>query len=600
MIPSRAPIKILIRYPAIKPESRHNVQDKRNIVIAMVLAALILFGWPYLTAMLFPDLVQERPAATANAAPGAAPGAATNGATAAAPNVGGAAGQRDVTAVLADSQRVPIETPTLRGSINLANARIDDLVLVNYRQTVERNSPPIRLFSPSSTANAYFAGMGWSDGASRNLLPTTPWRLVAGTKLTPTTPITLEQDNGQGQTFSLTLSVDNQFMFKAVQRVTNRGAAAVAVSPYAYISRVGTSPDADSWTIHTGAMGVFNDKAEYINTSDIDEAPGSALSFANTQGWAGFTDKYWLSAVVPDSAHPATATIKRGAQGVYQADFVSPAQQLAPGRMRETETRFFAGAKDTAILDAYMDQGVTMFDHATDWGWFGMIAKPIFYLLDWLFKHIGNFGFAIMALTLIIRLLMFPIAQKQFKSMAAMRLVQPKVKALQERYADDKPRQQQEMMALYKTEKINPLAGCLPVLIQIPIFYALYKSLMVTVEMRHQPFIGWIHDLSAPDPKHILNLFGLLDFTPPAFLGIGVLAVLLGVTMWAQFRLNPTPADPVQAQVMGIMPWMLMFVMAPFAAGLLVYWITNNLLAIAQQRLLYLRHPEMKEAVAAK
>ena len=345
-------------------------------------------------------------------------------------------------------------------------------------------------------------------------------------------------------------------------------------------------------------MGVFNGAAEYVNLDLIRDVPGQTKTQVTTGGWLGYTDLYWLGAVIPDQSREVTTRFTRQNGARHQADFAESASVLAPNRTRTSTARIFAGAKETDVLDGYADSGIMLFDHATDWGWFIWFAKPIFYLLDWLFDAIGNFGLAIMALTLIIRLIMFPIAQKQFGSMAAMRVVQPKVKALQEKYADDKPRMQQEMMALYKTEKINPLAGCLPIVIQIPIFYALYKCLMLTVEMRHQPFMLWIKDLSAPDPAHILNLFGYLPFTVPAFLGIGVLAVLLGVSMFVQFKLNPPPPDPVQAQVFSIMPWMLMFVMAPFAAGLLLYWITNNVLTIAQQKLLYSRYPNMKTAVA--
>ena len=570
------------------------MEDKRNIVIAMILAGLILFGWPYLTHYFLPT---ANPPATriengrqvAVAQPGA-------GVT---PPAQRAEVRRDRNQVLAESPRIAIETPKLKGSINLKGARIDDLVLLNYRQTVDKNAPPVRLFSPGGTQDAYFAGLGWSGTNLNAPTADTLWTAPAGAKLTPTTPVTLSWDNGHGQTFRITLSVDENYMFSVTQTVANTGAAPVGVAPYSYLSRVGPSPDKDTWTIHTGAMGVFDGAADYINTKDIVGAPASTLNRRTTGGWLGFTDHFWLGAIIPDQRVPVDASF-RDANGTFQADFSQRAQDLAPGQQRSATSRIFAGAKETRVLDRYKDSGITLLDRATDWGWFIWFAKPIFYLLDWLFKHLGNFGFAIMALTLILRLLMFPIAQKQFTSMAQMRLAQPKMKALQERWKDDKPRQQQELMKLYKDEKINPLAGCLPMLVQIPIFYALYKSLMLTVEMRHQPFILWIKDLSAPDPAHILNLFGYLNFTPPAFLGIGVLAIVLGLTLYLQFKLNPPPADPVQAQVFSIMPWVLMFVMAPFAAGLLLYWITNNMLSIGQQRLLYARYPEMRQATLVK
>ena len=568
------------------------MDDKRNLVLAMVLAMLILFGWQYATAYFLPaqepatKVVDGRSVAVTPA--GVTPPAQRPRAA------------RALNTALSDSPRIAIETPKLRGSINLTGARIDDLVLLNYRQTVDRDSPPVRLFSPSGTRSPYFAGLGWSGSGLAAPTSATRWSAPAGAKLTPTTPVTLTYDNGQGQTFEITLSVDADYMFSATQKVTNRAATPVGVSPFALVSRKGVSPDVDTYTIHTGAMGVFNGAADYINLDRIRDVPGATLAQRTTGGWLGFTDHFWLGAVIPDQSKAVETRFTRSAGAYYQADFSEAEALLAPNATRTSTTRIFAGAKETDVLDAYTDGGITLFDRATDWGWFIWFAKPIFYLLDWLFAHIGNFGVAIMALTLIIRLVMFPIAQKQFASMAAMRVVQPKVKALQEKYADDKPRMQQEMMALYKTEKINPLAGCVPILIQIPIFYALYKCLMLTVEMRHQPFILWIKDLSAPDPAHILNLFGVLPFDVPAFLAIGVLAVLLGISMYVQFKLNPPPPDPVQAQVFAIMPWMLMFVMAPFAAGLLLYWITNNVLTIAQQKLLYMRYPAMRAAMVTK
>ena len=568
------------------------MDDKRNLVLAMVLAMLILVGWQYATDFFMPaqepatKVVDGRSVAVAQDQAGVTPPAQR-------PAVA-----RTLNSALGEAPRIAIETPKLRGSINLRGGRIDDLVLLNYRQTIDRESPPVRLFSPAGTQNYYFAGAGWTGESLTAPTADTLWTTPAGARLTPTTPVTLTYDNGVGQVFETTIAVDADYMFSVTQKVTNRAAAAVGVQPYAFVSRKGVSPHVDTWTIHTGAMGVFNGAAEYVNLDLIRDVPGQTKTQVTTGGWLGYTDLYWLGAVIPDQSREVTTRFTRQNGARHQADFAESASVLAPNRTRTSTARIFAGAKETDVLDGYADSGIMLFDHATDWGWFIWFAKPIFYLLDWLFDAIGNFGLAIMALTLIIRLIMFPIAQKQFGSMAAMRVVQPKVKALQEKYADDKPRMQQEMMALYKTEKINPLAGCLPIVIQIPIFYALYKCLMLTVEMRHQPFMLWIKDLSAPDPAHILNLFGYLPFTVPAFLGIGVLAVLLGVSMFVQFKLNPPPPDPVQAQVFSIMPWMLMFVMAPFAAGLLLYWITNNVLTIAQQKLLYSRYPNMKTAVA--
>ncbi|MEQ1725507.1 MAG: membrane protein insertase YidC [Sphingopyxis sp.] len=569
------------------------MEDKRNIIIATVLAALILFGWPYVTERFFPT----------PASPPARSAPATAEATPSATPVAGAPATRAVSVAQARtaSPRIAIETPKLRGSINLTGARIDDLVLLGYRQSVERGAPPVQLFAPSGTTHAYFAGVGWSGAGLNAPTADTLWSAPAGAKLTPTTPVTLTHDNGVGQVFTITLSVDADYMFTARQSVSNNGAAPVAVKPYSFLTRArAPSPDVDSWTINTGAMGVFGGTATWFDQDEIDEAPGATLTNATRGGWLGFTDQFWLGAIIPDQAASVATSFRKGAGGLYQADFANTEAVLGAGQARTTTSRIFAGAKETALLDAYTDGGIPYLDRATDWGWFWFIAKPIFYLLDGIFGLLKNFGFAIMALTLLIRLVMFPIAQKQFASMAQMRVVQPKLKALQEKYADDKPRLQQEMMALYKTEKINPLAGCLPILVQIPIFYSLYKCLMLTVEMRHQPFILWIRDLSAPDPASLVTLGAQWGVSVPAFLGLGVLAVLLGVSMWAQFRLNPPAADPVQQQVFAIMPWMLMFIMAPFAAGLLLYWITNNVLTMSQQRLLYSRYPQMKQAMAVK
>jgi YidC/Oxa1 family membrane protein insertase len=566
------------------------VDDKKNMVLAVLLTALILFGWPYISEYFFP--AANAPATKledGKSKPVAAPGTDI---------ADGPAAVQDRALVLKASPRVPIETPRLTGSINLKGARIDDIVLPTYRDTIDKGSPAVRVYSPAGAKDAYFAGFGWQGEGLTLPNKDTLWT-AQGAKLTPTTPVTLSWNNGSGQTFEIKLSVDQNYMISAAQKVSNTGAGAVGVKPYGYISREGHSKDPDTWTIHVGPMGVFNGKANYdINYKDLDEGP-SSQTFNSTGGWIGFTDKYWLSALVPDQKAPFAAQMRKGGNR-YQTDIALDSTMLAPGKAITQTSRLFVGAKEVKTLEAYQDAGIPLFDRAIDWGWFYWFEKPIFALLHWLFEHIGNFGVAIICLTFIVRAIMFPVAQRQFASMAAMRAVQPKMKALQEKYKDDKPKLQQEMMELYKREKVNPLAGCLPIFIQIPIFFALYKVLMLTIEMRHQPFVLWIKDLSAPDPAHILNLFGYLDFQPPAFLAIGVLALLLGVSMFFQFKLNPAQMDPVQQQVFSIMPWMMMFIMAPFAAGLLVYWITNNCLSMAQQWFLYKRHPVLNNAAEAK
>ncbi|RJF91554.1 membrane protein insertase YidC [Sphingomonas cavernae] len=568
------------------------MENNRNMILAIVLSALVLFGWSFLSERFFPT---ANPPATQ----------IVDGKQVPVPSAAGSpvsntpAALRDRALVLGETPRVKIDTPALSGSINLKGARIDDLTLTRYRETIKKDSPPIRLLSPAGSKESYLAGFGWTGQGLAAPTADTIWTASAPA-LTPATPVTLSWDNGQGQRFDINLAVDKDYMFTVKQTVTNTGTGAVAAQPFGFVSRHGVFKDPDSWTIHIGPMGVFNGSANYdINFEDVDEAGNAGVQNSSKGGWLGFTDKYWLTALVPDQGTSMNGTFRVGSDKAYQADFTTEAQIVQPGKALSTTSRFFAGAKEVGVLDAYEDDlGIKQFDRGIDWGWFYWFEKPIFYLLDWLFRVFGNFGVAIIGLTLIIRLLMFPIAQKQFKSMAGMRAVQPKMKALQERHKDDKPRLQQEMLKLYQQEKINPLAGCLPILLQIPIFYALYKVLLLTIEMRHQPFALWIKDLSAPDPLTPVNLFGLLNFTPPSMIALGVLPILLGISMWLQFKLNPAPADPVQQQVFGIMPWVFMFIMAPFAAGLQLYWLTNNILSIAQQKWLYSRHPALSQAEA--
>lgn len=581
------------------------MDDKRNMITAILLSVAILIGWNFVSEKFFPTPDKPDVTRTVAGPNGTAAPAATPGIPAALPAPGVPAGTtpqaiRPIEAVLGDGNRIPIDTPAIKGSINLVGARIDDITLSKYRQTIKKDSPPVRLFAPAGTKAAYFASIGWSAQGVVVPGPTTLWT-ASGTKLTPATPVTLSWANGAGQTFRIEYSIDDDYLITAKQTIANTGTAPVAVRSGTYIDRTGKPTDPheqDSWTIHVGPTGYLDGKSNFTNYDELEEAANNTVSYSSA-GWLGFTDKYWLAAVIPAKGEKVSAAFNSLPGGAFRAAFARDLVEVAPGKQVTTTSRVFAGAKEVSTLSHYQDdQGITRLSNAIDWGWFEFFEVPIFKLLDWLFRMVGNFGVAIMVLTLIIRALMFPIAQRQFGSMAQMRLVQPKMKALQERYKDDKPKMQQELMKLYKDEKINPLAGCLPIVIQIPIFYALYKVLMLTIEMRHQPFILWIKDLSAPDPLHILNLFGLLPFTPPSILSIGILAVILGITMFLQFRLNPQATDPVQQQVFKIMPWLFMFIMAPFAAGLLLYWITNNLLSIAQQQWMYRKFPALKAAAA--
>jgi YidC/Oxa1 family membrane protein insertase len=565
--------------------------DNRNMILAIVLSALVLIGWSLLSDRLLPTAgpqtqrVEEgrvRPVPQ----PQASPAADTPRAV------------RDRATVLREAPRVRIDTPSLKGSINLKGARFDDLVLVHQRETIDPKSPAVRLLSPAGAPAAYFAGFGWTGQGVAVPDANTVWSASAPA-LTPGRPVTLSWTNLTGQRFELIVAVDRDYLFTIRQRVVNPTAGAIGVRPYGLVSRASQSPDADSWTMHVGPMAFLNGTANYeIDWGTLDEAGANGERFSSPGGWLGFTDKYWLTALAPAGNATIEASLRKTPGGGYQADYASGAVIVAPGQAVTTETRLFAGAKEISALNKYVEAGIDGLDRAIDWGWFRWFMIPIFDLLVWLFKVLGNFGVAIIALTFIVRLLMFPIADRQFRSMAGMRRVQPKLKAIQERYKDDKAKLQQEMLKLYQAEKINPAAGCLPILLQIPVFYALYKVLLVAVEMRHQPFALWIKDLSAPDPMTPINLFGLLNFTPPSFLLIGVLPIILGVTMWLQFKLNPAPMDPVQQQVFSIMPWVLMVVMAPFAAGLQLYWAVSNVLTIGQQKWLYHRYDLEKESDA--
>lgn len=574
------------------------MDDKRNLIFAVLLTGLILFGWPYIASYFFPTAA---PVSTSTPASSPAPGAKTTDvAVEAAP-----AQARTValSTALQSSGRILVETPKLKGSVNLEGAKIDDLVLLTHRTELAKNSPPVRLFAPSGTKNAYFARFGWAGTGITAPDDKTVWTPSA-TKLTPTTPVTLSWTNPQAQRFEIILSIDDNYMITAKQRFINGGTAPAEIANFALLSRTGKPADATKGGsifthIHIGPMGVFDDKPNYDwGYVDVEENKGET-SFTSTGGWLGFTDKYWLGALIPDQKTPVSAKF-RASGDVYQAQVIpSRYTAVAAGAALETSSRLFAGAKEMAVLTDYSKKlGIPYLDYAIDWGWFWFIAIPFFWILHWLFGVFGNFGVAIIGLTIVVRGFMYPVAQKQFASMAQMRAVQPKLKALQERWKDDKPRLQQEMMKLYKEEKVNPLAGCLPILLQIPIFFALYKILLLSIEMRHQPFALWIKDLSAPDPLTPINLFGLLPFDPPSFIAIGVLPILLGVTMWLMQKLNPQPMDEVQKQVFAVMPWFLMFIMAPFAAGLQLYWVMSNLVSIAQQKWLYSRHPILREQMA--
>lgn len=572
------------------------MDNKRNIILFVVLSAVMLFGWDAFSRWYFPQPAPkpavEQTAGSSSAEDEKLRHSRTNreGGLHNAADI--AQEQKDLVSDLAAPARVKIAAPDISGSINPVGARIDDLTLNRYRVDIEKGSDPVRMFSPAGTPAEYFSQFGFMLDGELATSGDTPWQ-TSGGPLAPGKPVTLSWNNGKGQLLSIKFSVDDHYMITAEQTVSNTSAAPVVVQPYALIKRTSKTASGDSINVHSGPIGAFDEAVTYGPNYD-DLAESGKEKPAGRPDWMGFGDIYWLSALVVQDGQKADAQFRSLGGDMFQADLKYQPVTVPAGKAITRTTRLFAGAKESDVLGAYQDAGIPNFSRAIDWGWFEILEKPILWLLKHLFALVENFGVAIMLLTVVIRGLMFPVAQKQFASMAAMRAIQPKMKALQERYKDDKQKQQQEIMALYKAEGVNPLAGCLPLLLQIPIFFALYKVLILSLDMRHQPFALWIKDLSAPDPLHFLNLFGLLPYDVPSYLAIGPLALLLGITMFLQFKLNPAQMDPVQQQMFMIMPWMMMFVMANFATGLLLYWCTSNLLTIAQQAYLYSRHPQLK------
>ena len=554
------------------------MSDQRNLILAIVLSVVIILGFQFFYEMPRMREAQERAEAqrattqTAPAEPAPVqPPAAVPGASAPVP-----AGP--------EAPRLRIDNGRLHGSISLKGARIDRLTLADYRETIASNSPEITLLSPPGSSNPYFAEFGWVGGAGAGPVPSseTVWQ-AQGERIGPDSPVTLRWDNGQGLAFAQEVGVDRDYMFQVRRTVTNSGTAPVTLYPYGLLSRWGTPATMGFYILHEGPIGVFNSTLEEVNYDDVVEE--RLVEAESTGGWLGFTDKYWLASLIPQQDMAYKAAFRHEAQGDrYQADFRGAALTVQPGQTVEVTDRLFAGAKEVNLLDAYSERyGIPLFDRAVDFGWFYFMTKPIFQILNYLHAAVGNYGIAILILTLIVKALFFPLANKSYKAMSQMKKLQPEMMKLRERYGEDRAKMNQELMALYKREKVNPVSGCLPILVQIPVFFALYKVLFVSIEMRHAPFYGWIQDLSAPDPTTIFNLFGLLPFDPPSFLMIGVWPLLMGVTMFLQTKLNPQPADPMQARIMLLLPLMFIFLFATFPAGLVIYWTWNNLLSIAQQ-----------------
>jgi YidC/Oxa1 family membrane protein insertase len=594
--------------------------ENRNTILAVVLSGLVLIAWQYFYNV--PAMEKQRAAQqqaqselAKSAAPAANPQATPQ--TGAAPTANAPAQPTTTTAVvsrdtaIAANPRVKIDTPTLIGSISLKGARLDDLSLVQFRETVDPASPAIELYSPSGTESPYYAEFGWVGAAGSTVrIPdqNTDWQQEGSGSLTPSTPVTLKYDNGEGLTFRRTISIDDRYLFTIKDDVNNVGNAPVTLYPFALISRHGTPKVSGYYILHEGLIGYLGEHGlQEYTYKKIDDA--KTVSFKATNGWLGITDKYWASALLPDTNAQLQARFSSNQVGItrnYQADYLQDAQTIAIGGTASANARLFAGAKEARVvginfplagLGGYNKElSLNHFDLLIDWGWFYFITKPMFLALDFFYHLVGNFGIAILLVTVLVKLLFFPLANKSYASMAKMKSVQPQLAALKERYPDDKVKQQQEMMEIYKKEKINPIAGCLPVALQIPVFFSLYKVLFVTIEMRHAPFFGWIKDLSSPDPTNLFTLFGLLHFDPtqlPLFghyLALGVWPIIMGITMWFQMKLNPTPPDPTQQMIFTWMPLIFTFMLAGFPAGLVIYWAWNNTLSVLQQSFIMRRN----------
>jgi YidC/Oxa1 family membrane protein insertase len=586
------------------------MNDQKNTLLAIVLSALVLIGWQFYFGL--PQMEKQKQAQQqqqqTQQQPGTppAPGAPTQQAPGTAPPAPGqpAAPAQTMTreGALAASPRVRVETPIVSGSIALKGARIDDLALIKYRETVDPKSPAVVLLAPSGSPHPFYAEFGWSPPSGTQVkLPNaeTVWRQEGSGALSVGKPVTLVHDNGEGLEFRRTIAIDDKYMFTIKDEVVNKGAAPVTLYPYALIARHGIPQTLGYYILHEGLIGVFGDKGLQEETyADVEKK--KTISFSAANSWLGFTDKYWAATLVPDTKTHIDAKFlldQIGTTKVFQSNYLGPALTIAPGATGATDGRLFAGAKEVSIIDGYNDTlGLNKFDRLIDWGYFYFITKPLFLAMEWIYQKVGNFGLAILIITVIIKIFFLPLANKSYASMAKMKAVQPEMMAIRERYADDKMKQQQAMMELYKKEKINPIAGCLPILVQIPVFFALYKVLFVTIDLRHAPFFGWIKDLSAPDPTTIFNLFGLIPWNPEVvpvigpFLMLGIWPIIMGITMWFQMKLNPPPPDPTQKMIFDYMPLIFTFMLASFSAGLVIYWAWNNTLSVLQQSFIMHRH----------
>jgi YidC/Oxa1 family membrane protein insertase len=568
--------------------------DQKNLVLAIVLSVGIILIFQYfyeIPRLREQQARQAEQARLAELAEQARPAEAGSGAVPPGPPATPGTGRGEGEAG-AGGPRIRIDNGRLHGSIALTGARIDDVTLADYHETPDGSSPEIRVLSPVGTNHPYFAELGWIAAEPGVVVPDarTLWQTEAN-RLTAERPVRLRFDNGQGLVFGKEIEIDHDFLISVKRTVRNDGDRPVTLYPYGLVSRWDTPPTMGFYILHEGPLGVLDGTLREIDYDDLKQ--DGPQTFPSTGGWLGITDKYWLAALLPQQDRPLDATFRWvpiDGRDRYQVDFRGAPVTVAPGQTVELVDRIFVGAKEVDKLDRYAElYGIPLFDRAVDFGWFYFLTKPIFHILHFFYKWTGNYGVAILLLTLLVKIAFFPLANKSYKAMSHMKKLQPEMMRLRELYADDKVKMNQELMALYKREKVNPMAGCLPVVVQIPVFFALYKVLFVNIEMRHAPFFGWIKDLSAPDPTSIFNLFGLLPFDTPAFLTIGVWPILMGGTMWLQQQLNPQPADPVQAKVMNLLPIFFTFLFATFPAGLVIYWTWNNLLSIGQQWLIMKR-----------
>ncbi|WOI56543.1 membrane protein insertase YidC [Palleronia sp. LCG004] len=570
--------------------------QNKNLILATVLSFLVILAW----FLLFPP-EQQTPDPNAGTEEQAtltapAPPATTDGQSSAPDAVASA----EIEAT--DAPRIEIDTPALLGSISLEGGRIDSLAMKRYHETIDEDSPIVDLLSPVGQPNAYYALFGWSPGAGLEYedVPgaNTPWERTNDGALTPENDVTLRWESPSGLVFERVISIDQNYMFTIRQRVDNASGEAVRLAPYGTVARHGEPTDLSNFFIlHEGVVRMSDGELQELDYDDLPDldvvdregARADVIDVAQN-GWIGFTDKYWMTTLIPDpgSSFVSVAKYVDGAD-IYQTETRLPTLDVAPGESVETQMQLFAGAKEWETIREYQAQGIEGFVDSIDWGWFFFLTKPIFAVLHWLHAVIGNMGWAIIVLTLMIKAVLFPLAYKSYVSMAKMKELQPEMEKLKEKSGDDRQKLQQGMMELYKKNKVNPASGCLPILLQIPIFFSLYKVIFVTLELRHAPWVGWIHDLSAPDPTSILNLFGLLPWGTPDpssiffIFSLGILPILLGISMWLQQKLNPAPADATQAMIFAWMPWVFMFMLGSFASGLVLYWIANNTITFTQQ-----------------